>query len=142
MAQMTRMGEAVQSFRANFRSGQDAGMKDTRWVGLENEYPLVSSDGTMVKPIVVTHLWQKLQQQGWELMHDSVLSTVVAARRQQPVLQSQKAHAYDLITTDMGYATLEIDLAPTRTLYEADTHLRGIMQVLTVILEEEGASLL
>ncbi len=142
MVQITSLEDAVKYFQADFRSKEDICTGNVRWIGLENEYPLVSSDGTMVKQSVVARLWRELQHHGWELICDGASSTIVAARKQRPELQAKKGYTYDLITSDIGYATLEIDLAPARTLHEADVHLRQIIELITSILAEEDAHVL
>lgn len=142
MVQIPSLEDAAKYFLADFPSREHMCSGDVRWIGLENEYPLVSSDGTMVQQSVVARLWRELQQHGWELISDGASSTIVAARRPGPELQARKRYTYDLITSDMGYATLEIDLAPARTLHEAAGHLRQILALITSILAEEDAHVL
>lgn len=57
-------------------------------------------------------------------------------------LLNKKTHHYDFITTDLGYATLEIDLAPAHSIHEARERLQYLIEIITSILSERDTILL
>jgi gamma-glutamylcysteine synthetase len=140
--QACSLKDAVELFRSGFRTDLDAQEAEPRWVGLENEYLMVSADGEAIGPEVLAHLWQALVTHGWTPITDELSQQIVAVIRPDPDPTNRKLHSFDLITTDFGYATLEIDLAPARSLTEARLALHRIVEVITSILHEHEAVLL
>lgn len=134
--------DAVEFFRAGFRTDLDAHGAEPRWVGLENEYLLVAADGAAIGPDVLACLWQALVNCGWTPLTDEQSQTIVAVTRPASDPTVKKLHGFDLVTTDFGYATLEIDLAPARSLTEARMALHDILDVITALLHEHQAFLL
>jgi glutamate--cysteine ligase len=134
--------DAVEHFRSCFRTDLRQRDEEPRWVGIENEYPLVSSDGTIIKLEILEYLWQELASRGWEIVTDETSRKVVAVKKEREQLKGKKVHQYDLITTDLGYATLEIDLAPTPSLKSAQKHLYELIEMLTSILSKRDVYLL
>lgn len=134
--------EVVDFFQRGFRTDLGSPTGEPRWVGLENEYLMVASDGSIIAQDILEHLWRELRELGWSLETDDISHKVIAATRNRADLVGKKHYHYDVITTDLGYATLEIDLAPARTLIEAQHHLYDLLSIITSILSKFNAYLL
>jgi gamma-glutamylcysteine synthetase len=138
---MSIFHEAVQLFRASFRSESDMQSGQRRRVGLENEYILVEADGSIVRPQVLEYLWEELAAQGWTLTVDPLTGKTTSAI-QQRTTPAPGGHNYDVITTDLAYATLEICLAPAGSLQEAHAAFCPLVELVTSILARRDASML
>ncbi len=139
---MSILSEAVQLCRANFRSEEHMHSGPGRRVGLENEYLMVSSDGTILRPEVLEVLWLELAAQGWSLTSDHITGKVISALKPRERASQDQPHNYDVITTDLSYATLEINLAPAESLQEAHAALHRLIKLVTSILAKHDAHLL
>jgi gamma-glutamylcysteine synthetase len=138
---MPTIEEALDYCRTNFHRTSPS-LAGKRWVGIENEYPLVLTNGDIIERDVLDYLWQELAGRGWEIQHDEVSGQAVAAKKPSDDGCGHKRYHYDLITTDLGYAILEINLAPSLTLHDAYKRLFKIIRQITIILEKKGAVLL
>ncbi|GCE23082.1 glutamate-cysteine ligase family protein [Dictyobacter kobayashii] len=136
------MRDAQRYFTAGFRDDINQPAAGPRWVGLENEYPLVFADGSIISRDVIDFLWQELVAQGWEPLKDEATQKIVAVKKQRPDVGGERKHHYDIITSDLGYAILEVDLAPAPSIIIAEQHLRRLMQTITTILAQKNASIL
>lgn len=132
------IADAISLFKSNFRTDLDI----PRCVGLENEYIMVSSDGAIMKAEVLEFLWHELANQGWEIITDKESQKIISLMRPRSPKIARRTYNYDLITTDYGYSTLEIDLAPAQSLKEAEKHLCELIEVVTSILRKYNTYLL
>jgi gamma-glutamylcysteine synthetase len=139
---MNTIRDAVQLFRSHFRSEKDVQFGKPHHVGLENEYVMVSADGSILRPEVLEYLWQELAEQGWSLTTDHITGKTTSALKHREDSLQRRTHNYDIITTDLSYATLEIDLAPAESLQEAQRALRYLIAVVTSILTKHDSYLL
>jgi gamma-glutamylcysteine synthetase len=139
---MSMFSETVQLFRSSFRSKSDMQSGRPRRVGLENEYVMVSADGSILRPEVLEHLWQELAAQGWSLMTDHVTGKITSAFKAREGVAQNRADNYDVITTDLAYATLEIGLAPAESLQEAHAALLHLIGLVTLILAKYDSFML
>ncbi len=142
MHHICTMNEVVDFFQSGFRTDLKAPTGEPRWIGLENEYLMVTSEGSIIEQEVLERLWQELADLGWELETDDISHKIIGAIRNRADLVGKKAHHYDVITTDLGYATLEIDLAPAPSITEAQHHLYELLGIVTSILGQHDAHLL
>jgi glutamate--cysteine ligase len=138
---MSIFKDTVQLFRSSFRSEKDMQSGQPRRVGLENEYIMVSSDGSMLRPEVLDALWQELAVQGWSLKTDHITGKFISALKYR-ARPSQGEPPCDLITTDLGYSTLEINLAPAHSLQEGHAALRSLIALITSLLAKHASYLL
>lgn len=136
------LNDAVQLFQAGFTQDFCAMASPQRWVGLENEYLLVDATGQMCSRSIVDELWLALHKLGWQLLKDDVSEQVIGVQWRRSELEGVKHHHFDVITTDLGYAVLEIDLAPTPSLVLAHQRLRQLIETVTSILTTLGGVLL
>jgi gamma-glutamylcysteine synthetase len=139
---MSILSEAVQLFRSSFRSESDMQSGQPRRVGLENEYVMVFADGNILSREVLRYLWQELAEQGWSLTTDPVTGQTISALKHREATPHSRMHNYDVITTDLGYATLEINVAPASSLQEAHRALHELVGLVTSILARYNAYLL
>lgn len=113
-----------------------------RLVGIEYEYPIVqlaNGEGTPYE--VVLSLYDQLAEMGWSLHRDGATNVVIEARL--PYQSSDGTlKSHHMITTDAGYHTLEIGLAPTVTLQESETELKRLVALVLDIIEPMGATIL
>ncbi len=114
---------------------------DIRRIGLEMEYPLVRDDGSTIQLDVLEYLWEELERSGWNLQQDMALGTFCGASFPSQ-LPGSKPDERDVVTTDFGYPTLEVSLAPAIRLDHAQTRLSAILQTLTEILGSHDVRLL
>lgn len=142
MTQKYTLQDVADFFQTNFRTDRDLRTGEPRWVGLENEYLLVSADGTMMKPEVLEYLWRDLTTHGWEPIIEELSHKTTGVRKNRDDLEAKKTHPYDIITTDLGYAILEIDLAPAQSLHQAHDRLSQLIGLLTAILGKYDTRLL
>jgi glutamate--cysteine ligase len=119
--------DCVEVLLAPFPGGLGGG----RRVGLENEYVVTTADGVMAPPGTIAALWRELAAQGWQLLRDVQRDTVVGART-----------GADVVTTDYGYATLELNIAPERTLHDAGRRLAALVATVAASLARHGGVLL
>ncbi len=142
MQQNDIINQATTVFQANFRTDIGSQAGETRSIGLENEYLMVSSDGSILRPEVLQHLWGELEHHGWSLSRDAYTSEVISACKMRPDNHQLRTHNYDVITTDYGYATLEINLAPVKRIQDAYQPLCEIVELVTSVLDRYDARLL
>ena len=144
MSQRLGLEDGLQTFTAAFRTDLDDPHSSARLVGLENEYPLVSPDGEPVTLEALEYFWHRLEKSGWETYTDGDASgEVIGARKTRNDLSSSiRTHGYDHITTDFGYPTLELDLAPAESLPAAEGAFREIMRLITSIFAERDTIVL
>jgi gamma-glutamylcysteine synthetase len=135
------LSDIVHFIETGFRSDQDLQTGMPRAVGLENEYILVSADGTIISPTIIENLWDDLIALQWEAIFSENTQTIVGVKKARPN-NAVSTHAYDVITTDLGYAILEIDLAPAYSLHDAYVHLRALLRTVAGILERYQAYML
>lgn len=139
---MKTIGKAKQLFKSKFRTEKDIRQGEPRLIGLENEYVMVYADGSIIRQEVLECLWIELAHQGWELVLDKITGKPTAALRPRRDQALRRTHNFDVITTDFGYSTLEIDLAPARTLREATESLIDLIHLVTSILAKHDVHLL
>ncbi|GAC1364211.1 MAG: hypothetical protein PVS3B1_37340 [Ktedonobacteraceae bacterium] len=139
---MSIFTEAVQLFRSSFRDKSAMQTAQPRRVGVENEYVMVSADGSILRPEVLDYLWQELAGQGWSLTTDLITGKTTSALKHRESAPQSGAYNYDVITTDLAYSTLEIDLAPAKSLQEAYSALYILIRLVTSILAECDSYLL
>ncbi|WP_165423090.1 glutamate--cysteine ligase [Ktedonosporobacter rubrisoli] len=139
MRKVPTLQDAQQVFERGFRSSFE---QEPRWIGLENEYLLVTQDGKIAERETVSFLWHALIQQGWEAVYDEISKKVVGVKRKRSISHPSSTYQYDLITVDLGYAILEIDLAPAPSLIVARSHLRQILAAITSLLRQKQVVLL
>jgi gamma-glutamylcysteine synthetase len=132
----------AQVFKSSFRADVDFRSEEPRYVGIENEYLMVYSDGMLISRETLGHFWQELADRGWAVSRDHILGTVVTAIRKRDNLVAKKEYNYDVITTEFGFSTLEIALAPAQTLKEAHAHLYKVLTLVTSILSKYSVYLL
>lgn len=142
MRQAHTMRRAAQLFKSNFRTDVDIQSGAPRCIGLENEYIMISSDGTIMKPEVLENFWRELAIQGWEIIRDKETQKITGLKKPRSDKIAKRTHNYDLITTDYGYSTLEIDLAPAQSLKEAQKPLDDLLEMVTSILSKYDTYLL
>jgi gamma-glutamylcysteine synthetase len=140
--QMSIFDETVQLFRSSFRSESDIRSGPPRYVGLENEYVMVSADGSILRPEVLDYLWQELAAQGWNLTTDHMTGKTTSALKYRETASHSRTHNYDVIATDLAYATLEICLAPAQSLQEAHSALCNLVGLVTSILTKHDSYVL
>lgn len=112
-----------------------------RLVGIEYEYPIVQANGEGIDYAVLLKLYEALGERGWQLVRDDVTGVIVNAvlPHQEPDVPFESEH---VITTDTGFHTLEIGLAPTLTLQRAEAELKRLLGLVLEILEPLEARLL
>jgi gamma-glutamylcysteine synthetase len=93
---------------------------------------------------VLEYFWHRLAELGWETYTDDDTNCeIIGARKPRSERSpSIRTHNYDHITTDFGYPTLELDLAPATSLPEAENAFREIMQLITSIFAEQNTIVL
>lgn len=139
---MSIFTETVQLFRSSFRSEADVQTGQLRHVGVENEYVMVSADGSILRPEVLDYLWQELAERGWSLTTDRITGKTTSALKYRESTPQGLNYNYDVITTDLAYSTLEIDLAPARSLQEAHRALSTLVRLVVSVLAEHDSYLL
>jgi gamma-glutamylcysteine synthetase len=142
MQQHDIITEATQLFKSNYRSDADIRSGTQRYIGLENEYLMVSQNGDIISQDVLHYLWNELTKQGWRLTKDFVTGKATSALKPRPSSSHLRTHNYDVITTDYGYATLEINLAPVERIQDAYSPLCELIEMITSILSRRNAYLL
>lgn len=104
--------------------------QDTRGIGIEAELPIVNQQGEAVPMQVIQQMFEYLQSQGFELSHDPFSGYITSASKVN--LQSAQHFDYyvDKITTEAGYSTIEVVLAPQANLQEVNIHFWKVLQPL------------
>ncbi|MFC5290068.1 glutamate-cysteine ligase family protein [Actinokineospora guangxiensis] len=110
-----------------------------RWVGVELEYPVVDEEGRACPPDALTAVFGELASDGWTSSTDE-LGRVIGARRAAETVDGQPR--WHGITTDMGAATLEIQLAPEPTVHRAAAAVGELHRQLRPLLAARGLRML
>ena len=124
---MSRLAALVSIFAQNFTHSPDK----PRWVGMEGEFPVVSSSGEAVAYPVISQMYALLEQQGFALKKDADSGKIVYAER-----------AGDIICTDLGYSTIEIAPAPAKDLFALNRSLTSLLRPLSQYFAEHDALIL
>lgn len=103
-------------------------------VGLEIELPIVQQNGEAVPYIIIQKLFRYLEQQGFEIIKEG--DVILEAEKQYN--ETYKT----IITTDLGYSTLEIILPPLNNLHEVQTRFKNLIELLLPFFQKENCLLL
>lgn len=125
---------------ANEVADQYPAALEHRKIGLELEYPVVFEDGAGVSFSVIAALFEELGKREWQLEYDRDTQAVISAER--PPSAASSDFGGDVLTVEFGAHTLEIVLAPTDDVVEAETSLEHILAVVIPILRDHGAFLI
>jgi gamma-glutamylcysteine synthetase len=113
-----------------------------RKVGLELEFPIVRGDGHAVDYTVIAGLFTWLAGKGWDLVTDEGTGATVAASRPWPTGHGRFGYAADVISTDVGFCTLEVSLCPDDDLFRLAGHWASIRSVLREYFSGAGCRML
>jgi gamma-glutamylcysteine synthetase len=127
----------------SFFAGQFREKVEQRWIGIENEYPVVYREsGVGVAWEVIEHFWQDLERNHhWQLFQDPFTGKTVRAIQQSSV-ENNGQTAYDEISIDTGHHILEIGLSPSATIQDLEAKLRQRVSLITSILADHEAAIL
>lgn len=133
-----QISDAVTFFEGQFRQ-----TIDQRWIGIENEYPVVDrSTGAGVSWDVIERLWLDLEQHGWQLFQDPFTGKTVRATKPSTDKSGDGKVYEDEISIDTGHHILEIGLSPSPTIPVMEKKLRQQISLITNILDRYDAAIL
>ena len=117
-------------------------LTQSRGIGIECEFPIVNHKGEAVSHDIVLQLFNSLLNNGFQLKRDFYTNSVIAATRVN--LDSSPFFEYfiDTITTDLGYSTLEIALAPQKNLFIIHEQLNNLLFLIVEFLSQKNCRLL
>jgi len=115
---------------------------DHRKVGIENEYPVVFADGSAVPFPLIRGLFEELGNRGWRLVRDEHTDQLVAAVRPREGSAAPDGFQSDIVTIEFGHHTVEVNLAPTDGIVEAERSLNEVLSTLTAVLHDHEAFLI
>ncbi len=133
------LSELDQQFRAQF----DSEVRGDRSVGIELEFPIVTSAGEAPSYEAVRSILETLQEESFTLQSDAHTGAVVLAR--SPSLGDRASFGgFDshVVSLELGYCTLEISLAPERTLFLAEQRLGEVLAPVLRCVARHKCSLL
>ena len=123
---------SYQFFTTNFRKKEG----QRKNIGLEIEMPIVTQTGKPVNYHIIRSLFLSLQQQGFELIKEDGI--IVEA---EIYLKDNSQHK-TIVTTDLGYSTLEIVLPPCKDLHVANQCFKAVLDYLLPFIKKENCRLL
>jgi glutamate--cysteine ligase len=103
-------------------------------IGLEIELPIVQRNGEAVPYIIIQKLFAYLEKYEFEITNENGIVLEVSRQYNEQYRT--------IITTDLGYSTLEIILPPLNNLYDAQYHFKGLIDLLLPFFEKENCLLL
>ena len=108
----------------------------SKGIGIECEFPIVDQVGNAVSLEIIHRLFEYLAKEGFELKVDEYTHQPIAATRVN--LSSALCFDYgeDTITTDLGFSTLEIALAPQTNLWKTQAALNELLFLLIPFFDQ------
>lgn len=134
-----QVNDIVRFAESQYRYSTDRG---PRMIGIENEYPVVTRTGEGIPWSTLAYLWAELAKRGWEMHRDGTTREIIAATKVRPGLENAPYRNYDTIETDTGFHTMEISLAPTQTVQEAEEVSGTLLSMVSEIFAERDAVIL
>lgn len=111
-------------------------------IGIECEFPVVTAEGRAVPLNTVQGLFLFLEQKGFQLTRDDYTHSVIAAERINRISINKSGYCKDVVTTDLGIATLEIAMAPQENLFVLQQQLSEILKWILEYLDTHHCHLL
>lgn len=108
-----------------------------RLTGLESEFPLVKPDGTAVDYSIVKDLFQFLSKKGFKISKDTGTGEPVEAKGKKGTRFSG-----DVVSTDVGYATIELAMAPEADLSRIERRFNRLLKLVVGFLKENDSLML
>ncbi|MGK0364314.1 MAG: glutamate--cysteine ligase [Saprospiraceae bacterium] len=113
-----------------------------RGIGIECEIPIVTEQGEAIHLDIVQAMFTHLGETGFELETDEYSGLLMAAKRINVKSAEKFDFSIDTITTDIGYSTIEIVLAPQKKLYTLQSHLLELLFFLMDFFESQNCRML
>ncbi len=129
----------VQEYSKGFKSKDQLFSKG---IGIECELPIVTWQGKAVSLKVLENLFFYLEEEGFELKQDEYSNRITAATRVNPTSALTYNYCTDTITTDLGFSTLEIALAPQENLFIVQAQLSKLLLLVLNYFDSQNCRLL
>ena len=113
-----------------------------RQIGLELEFPVVRRNGEAITYDVAAGLFAHFCDNGWRPVRDPTTHAVVGAEGHADAGAEPPSDFTDRIELELGCCTLELALAPERTLFAAERRLKRMMAWIVPYLRERDCRLL
>jgi gamma-glutamylcysteine synthetase len=131
--------QIVTNFKSEFSSNL---VTSLRGIGIECEIPVVTEQGEIVSLETIQLMFAYLEEKGFEIEYDKYSGLAATAKRINN--QSNKTFDYNLdqITTESGYSTLELVLAPQDNLHTIQAQFLDLLFLLMDFFESKNCLLL
>ncbi|CAA6828630.1 MAG: Gamma-glutamylcysteine synthetase, partial [uncultured Aureispira sp.] len=131
--------QIVTNFKTAFSSSP---IESLRGIGIECEIPVVTETGAIVSLETIQLMFAYLEQKGFEIEYDKHSGLASTAKRANK--QSHKAFDYhvDQITTESGYSTIELVLAPQNNLHAIQAQFWDLLFLLMDFFDSKNCLLL
>jgi len=113
----------------------------SRGIGIECEIPITTHEGNAVELVIIQEMFSYLGKEGFELERDDFSGLITAAVRSS---QKKSGFAYckDTITTDTGFSTVEVVLAPHNNLHDIQVELSKLLALLITFFDSRNCLML
>lgn len=111
-------------------------------IGIECELPIVNPEGEAAPLSVIYQLFDYLALAGFDLKVDEYTQKPVAATRINLESALQFDYCEDTISTDLGFSTLEIALAPQTNLWVVEQQLNDLLSLLLPYFDQQQCRIL
>lgn len=116
--------------------------QNTRGIGIEAELPIVNQQGKAVPMQVIQQMFEYLHSHGFEINLDPFSGYITSASKANYQSAQHFDYYFDKITTEAGYSTIEVVLAPQASLQEVNRHFLKVLQPLYDYLASQNCRIL
>ena len=131
--------QILTKFKNAFRSTK---IKSSRGIGIECEIPVVTKKGEVVSLSIIQDMFVYLGDYDFKIEWDDYSGLMLAAKRKNAKSFKNFEYHTDIITTDVGYSTIEIVLAPQDNLYTLQSHFLELLFLLMPYFESQDCLML
>lgn len=114
----------------------------SKGIGIECELPIVNQAGFAAPLGIIYQLFEYLEKAGFDIKVDEYTNQPIAATRINLESALQFDYCEDTISTDLGFSTLEIALAPQTSLWAVEQQLNELLLLLLTYFEEQQCRIL
>lgn len=115
---------------------------NSKGIGIECEFPVVDRAGNAISLEIIHQLFDYLEKEGFEIKVDVYTNQPIAATRVNLESALQFDYCEDTITTDLGFSTLEIALAPQPNLWKVQAQLNELLSILLLYFNQHQCRIL
>jgi len=131
--------QIITKFKEAFSTNK---IQSPRGIGIECEIPVVTEKGAVVPIDIIQNMFVYLAENGFKIEWDDYSGLMLAAKRMN-IKSAERFDCHtDTITTDVGYSTLEIVLAPQDNLHALQSHFEKLLFLLMPYFEGQNCRML